>query len=251
MRLSIPRAALVVASFIGAIAPAIAEDAPPVVGNIGFASEYRFRGLSQTDFRPAIQGGADYSNPSGFYLGTWGSNISWLSDSGAGGSSLEWDMYGGYKGTVGDFSYDVGGLFYYYPGRYENGFTNPNTFEIYAAGGWKWFTLKYSYSLTNAFGFADSHGSSYLDLSGAYPIMEGLNLVGHVGHQWIVKSDSVGRAASDCSYTDWKLGLTKDMWGVTWGLAYIQANAKDMCYTNYRGSNLGKATGVLTITKTF
>jgi uncharacterized protein (TIGR02001 family) len=74
-----------------------------MTGNFGFASEYRYRGIAQTAGKPAAQGGFDYAHSSGFYLGTWASNVSWLADQGGGvNNSLEWDMYGGYKGAVGD-----------------------------------------------------------------------------------------------------------------------------------------------------
>ena len=74
-----------------------------LTGNIGLYSEYVFRGLSQTDGDPAIQGGFDYAHSSGLYLGTWASNVSWLKDFDAysGGGSMEWDFYGGFKGTFG------------------------------------------------------------------------------------------------------------------------------------------------------
>src|SRR5690606_34855209 len=96
-----------------------------LAGNVGFFSEYIFRGLKQTDGKPALQGGFDYSHSSGFYAGTWASNVSWLEDSqaatGYSSSSLEWDFYGGYKGAIGDFGYDLGLLYYWYPGRVAPG----------------------------------------------------------------------------------------------------------------------------------
>ncbi|MFT3800480.1 MAG: TorF family putative porin [Burkholderiaceae bacterium] len=248
---SLLRSALLLCSALGAAAPVAAADTSPVVGNVGFASEYRFRGLSQSDFKPAVSAGLDYAHESGLYLGTWASSISWLSDAGVGGSSIEWDVYGGYKGSAGPISYDVGGLYYYYPGRYPDGFTRPYTFELYAAGTWEFLTLKYSHALTNAFGFTDSKNSGYLDLAATYPMMEGLNLVAHVGHQWIKGSSEVGRSKSDCSYTDWKLGVTYDWAGATWGIAYVDTNAKDGCYNNYRGKNIGDARAVASVSKTF
>src|SRR5688572_32533691 len=98
---------------------AVAADAPPehnVTGNIGIFSQYIFRGLTQTDRKPALQGGFDYAHSSGLYAGTWGSNISWLKENAsvagpppayAGtygqGGSLELDFYGGYKMAFGNF----------------------------------------------------------------------------------------------------------------------------------------------------
>ena len=257
-------AALYLMAPISGMAQDKKPDEPPksphtFTGNLNFVSEYRYRGISQTNFRPAIQGGFDYSHESGFYLGTWASNINWLSDAGA-SASMEWDFYGGYKGAIGDYSYDVGGLYYYYPGKYPAGFTNPNTFELYAAGTWKWFTLKYSYGVTNTFGFIDSKGGGYLDLSGTYELGEGFIATAHVGHQLIPASSPNNRTKSACSYSDWKLGVTKDYVGLTWGLAYVGTNAKGdpgpppECYRNSLAAgdkDLGKGTVVLSVGKTF
>lgn len=234
-----------------------AEPASPhtLTGNVTLASEYIYRGIAQTNRKPAIQGGFDYAHSSGVYLGTWASSISWLSDQsslfpGTSGVSanMEWDFYGGYKGAFGgDFSYDVGLLQYYYPGRYPSGFVSPDTLEVYAGLGWKMLTLKYSHSTSNLFGFANSKGSGYLDLSGTFELAAGLNLVAHVGHQKV-------KNFGDASYTDWKLGITKDALGVTWGLAYVGTNAKGNAgqpYRNVFDKDLGKDALVLTVAKTF
>ena len=136
-----------------AAAPA-PEPASPhtLTGNFGLFSQYIFRGLTQTDRKPAAQGGFDYSHESGFYTGTWASNISWLQDGGSykSGGSLEWDIYGGYKGTFGksDFGYDVGLLYYWYPGDVTSGLTpsanKADTLELYGALSWKWLSGKVS-----------------------------------------------------------------------------------------------------------
>src|SRR5437870_6776447 len=91
-------------------APGAPEPDFTFTGNVGIYSQYVFRGVSQTNEKPALQGGFDLGHKSGLYVGTWLSNISWLSDASPGVSaSLEWDMYGGYKGTLpGDFGYDIG-----------------------------------------------------------------------------------------------------------------------------------------------
>jgi uncharacterized protein (TIGR02001 family) len=239
-----------------ASAQAAAPAATPehsLTGNVALASEYRYRGIAQTNGKPAIQGGFDYGHASGIYLGTWASNVNWLSDqtpvAGPVSNSIEWDFYGGYKGTVGDFTYDLGVLYYWYPGKYPNGFTSPNTFEGYVAGGWKWFTLKYSYAFTNLFGFTESSGSQYVDLSGTVDVGAGFNLIGHLGYQYIPGYGT--RSSGDCSYTDWKIGVTKEWLGLNWGLAYVDTDANRSCYTNAYGKNMGGATGVLTVSKTF
>src|SRR3990172_3983972 len=142
------------AALAGPGAALAAEPASPhaFAANVGLFSQYIFRGLNQTNEDPAVQGGFDYSwnfGPGSFYVGTWLSNIAWLRDGGQySSSSLENDWYLGLKGPIGksDFTYDVGFLYYYYPGTVipivgEKG----DTQELYGALGWKWFTAKYSY----------------------------------------------------------------------------------------------------------
>src|SRR3954471_5124535 len=99
---------LAIAACASASAPAIAQQAaaatpppPPVTGNMTLVTDYRFRGISQTLGRPAIQGGFDYAHESGVYLGNWNSNVS--SAAGYPGGNLEMDFYGGYKKAFGDF----------------------------------------------------------------------------------------------------------------------------------------------------
>ena len=227
--------------------------------NMGLVSNYRYRGIDQTNGKPAVQAGIDYGHASGIYVGTWASNVSWLSDAGAGAvsNSIEMDLYGGYKGSAGGIAYDVGVLRYYYPGTYPAGFVSPHTTEVYATATWSNVTLKYSHAVTNLFGFADSKGAGYLDLTGNFDLGSGFGLVAHVGYQRI-PSGSVGgvqvRAKSDCSYADWKLGVTKEVAGIGIGLAYVDTNAKGdtgECYRNAYNRDLGKGTLVLSASKTF
>ncbi len=97
--------AIALAGALAVPAVAIAEAAAPAAapapftGNFTLASEYIYRGIGQTNRKPAVQGGFDYAHASGLYVGVWGSNISWLSDlPGDISSSIEIDVYGGYKG---------------------------------------------------------------------------------------------------------------------------------------------------------
>lgn len=197
-----------------------AEESPHTISaNVTLTSQYIFRGLSQTNGDPAIQGGFDYSHSSGFYIGTWASSISWLTDSpiatGYKSSSLEWDFYGGFKGTFGksDFGFDVGLLQYYYPGSHDTtlypGTVKANTLEAYGALSWKWLSAKYSYSLDNkTFGVGDSSGTWYLDLSVNVPITDKFSLQAHWGKQKF--SGNTGGVSNDslASYEDWKIGAT-------------------------------------------
>lgn len=239
--------------------PAAATPEHALSGNLGLATEYRYRGIAQTDGKPTVQGGLDYTHASGLYAGTWWTNVSWLADGGGGAvsSSVEADFYGGYRGSAGDIGYDVGLLYYYYPGRYPSGFNSPDTVELYAAASWQMLTLKYSHSLTDLFGAVDSKGSGYLDLGASFDLGAGYALAAHVGRQFIPAGSSGGvrvRSRSDCSYTDWKLGVAKEFVGLDWGLAYVGSDAKGgagECYRNAFGRDLGKGTVVLSASKTF
>jgi uncharacterized protein (TIGR02001 family) len=237
-------AAAVGAAFAGSLAHA--EDKKPdneVSFNVSLASEYRYRGYSQSRLQPALQGGADYTNnPTGFYLGTWASTIKWTKDAGGGGD-VEWDIYGGKRGEiVKDVSYDVGVLNYIYPSNGLN--PSANTSEIYGQVGYGPAYAKYSYSVTNLFGFADSKKSGYIDIGANIDIAEGLQANLHVGHQTVKNN-------SGFSYTDWKVGVTKDFGVVSASLALIGLDSKAYVGPAPDFKNLGKNSLVLTVTKTF
>ena len=227
-----------------------AAPANPWVGSLTVASDYIFRGLTQANEKPALQGGLEYDDPSGVYVGFWGSSISWLSDYSTSAapvsSNVEFDFYAGYRGKFNDdFGYDVGLYTYYYPGTYPGGFTSANTTEIYGALSYKFVSLKYSHTLTNAFGFTDTKNSGYIDLSANYEFVPTWLLNAHVGHQRI---DGFG----DASYTDYKLGITKNFdKGFALAIAYFDSNADKSVYTNSYDHFVGRSTGVITLTKTF
>lgn len=258
------RKTIIASAVIGILSvPAIAfaaEEASPhsFTGNFTLASEYVYRGIAQTNRKPALQGGLDYAHTSGVYVGIWGSNVSWLSDASTDAakisSSLEIDVYGGYKGSFAtDFSYDVGVLSYIYPGTYPSGFTKPDTTEVYGSFGWKWISAKYSHVVSNnIFGWAGTNGdktrgSGYLELNASLDLGNGFGVSGHAGRQKV-------KNLSAASYTDWKIGGTYDTGKGVIGLAYVDTNAKGDAgelYRNAFGKDLGKATLVATFTKTF
>jgi uncharacterized protein (TIGR02001 family) len=227
-----------------AIGVAGAQEQQPenqVTYNAAVTSDYRYRGLSQTRLDPALQGGADYvHNPTGLYVGTWLSTIKWTKDLGGDGN-LEWDIYAGKRGNLsGDITYDVGGLYYFYP---NNSLTpNANTFELYGQLGYGPAYIKYSHALTNLFGTANSKQSGYLDLGANVDLGSGFTLNLHAGHQEV-------RHNGAYSYSDYKVGVTKDFGIATVALAYIKANTDG--YLSPSGENLGKSAALLTVSKTF
>lgn len=189
----------------GAMAQAAPESS--LSFNAGVVTDYRYRGISQSRLKPAVQAGVDYADKSGFYVGAWGSTIKWIKDSGAADGSVELDLYGGYKGSAGGINYDVGVLRYQYLGNElgkVSGFTNANTTEVYGAVTFGLFTAKYSRALTDTFGNVNSEGSTYLDLSAAIDLGNGFTLTPHVGRQVIKNSSAF-------SYTDYSLTLAKDL----------------------------------------
>ena len=260
-------AGLTAAALGAAVATAHAADAAPpehtLTGNVGLYSQYIFRGLTQTDRDPALQGGFDYAHSSGFYLGTWASNISWLRDMGAysSGGSLEWDFYGGYKwGFAQDFTLDVGGLYYYYPGNAAPGFPKGNTFEVYTGLSWKWLSAKYSYALSeDVFGVPNADGTWYLDLSANVPLADKLALNLHYGIQEFDGSTPAGVSNdSFASYKDWKVGVSYSLpRDFTIGAFYSDTSmnaTQQAFYTTPVGAGsrfLGKDTFTVFISKTF
>jgi uncharacterized protein (TIGR02001 family) len=239
-------------------APAPAASAPEpdwtFTANVGIFSQYVFRGISQTNEKPAIQGGFDVAHKSGFYAGTWASNISWISDGLPDASvSMEWDFYGGYKFALpSDFSGDVGVLQYYYPGSYPAGATKADTTELYASLGWKFLSVKYSYVVGDkTFGFPDSRGSDYIEGNISYDVIDKVNdvigkvtLIGHVGHQRY-------KNAGDFSYTDWKGGVQADVSGFNVGVYVTGTDADSALYTNRFGKDISDTQVVGFVQKTF
>ena len=242
------------ALFCGCMAVATSAHAG-TTGSVALTSDYVFRGVSQTDGKPALQGGVEFASDGGFYAGAWGSNVSWLSDLSTTAapisSSLELDVYGGYRGKLSDaVSYDVGLLYYAYPGDFPAGFNSADTLEVYAgitvaASEKVSLGAKYSISTTDLFGYADSDGSGYLDLTANFAVAEGWTIGAHAGRQWIEGNDAF-------EYTDWKLGVTKAFDnGFSVGLAYTGTDADDALYTNPFGNKIADDTVALTITKAF
>ncbi|MEI8030584.1 MAG: TorF family putative porin [Comamonadaceae bacterium] len=210
--------------------------------NVGVTTDYRFRGIAQTSFNPALQGGIDFTHKSGLYLGTWASNIKWIKDYvGATDGSLELDLYGGYKGEISkDFSYDVGVITYQYPSNTAAnvaGFANANTTEVYGALTYGLVTAKYSYSTGDFIANSNSSGSTYIEVAASFDLGNGFSLTPHVGHQTIPNQSISG------DYTDYSLTLGKDFGnGLSASVAAIGTNASDAFYKVGAFDNLGKST---------
>lgn len=218
-----------------------AEETSPLSFNVSLTTDYRYRGLSQTRLKPALQGGLDFAGPNGLYLGAWASTIKWVKD-GGGDANVEIDVYGGWKGEVAkDLTLDVGALTYVYPSNGLN--PSANTTEIYGALSFGPATLKYSHSLTNLFGFPDSKNSGYIDLSASFDLGDGLMLAPHVGYQKVAH-------LSAASYTDYSLTLSKSFGAWTPSLAVVGTDT-DAYVSPVGNKDLGKTGVVLAVKYAF
>ena len=228
-----------------AAAPAATPD-NVVTYNVGLASEYRYRGISQSQKDPALSAGADYThNPTGLYLGTWASNIKWITDTG-GDAEFEIDVYGGKRGEIAaGATYDVGFINYNYPNNnYRSvGFPSANTVEVYGQAGYDVFTLKYSHALSDWVGFANSRNSHYFDLSANPELYGGYVLNLHAGRQ-IVKGN-------DANYTDWKVGVTKDYGIAVAAVAVVGTTAINEDTYKFGPKFIGRTGVFASLTKNF
>jgi len=231
-------------------APAAPESPHTFTGKVGLYSEYEYRGISQTSERPALQLNLDYAHASGFYLGTFLTNIKWLKDTAdvggfTTGARVEWDIYGGYKMELAkDTVLDMGYLRYEYP---SSGAFNPkpNTDEIYAGVTWTIFNVKYSHSINNTFGVPNSKNSYFVEANIAYPMLEGkLTLTGHLGYQEFKNNDSL-------SYAVWKAGAVYDLGG-GWNVGgYLKGTDADSALYTYKGKDWSKDRLVAFVTYSF
>lgn len=216
-----------------------------VTGNLGLTSDYRFRGVSQTQNAPAVQGGIDYNHASGLYIGNWNSSVS--SQMYTNGSGVESDVYAGFKKEIfGKFTLDVGSYNYFYPRAGTNGSYDTN--EVYIGLGYKdLVSVKYSHALSDYFGTANSKNSFYVQADAAIPVAGKLSAVAHVGRTDVNNS-------SNLNYTDYNFGLAYDLQG--WNLAakyYINDNKTStfMTANTINGQRLYKDALVVSVAKSF
>jgi uncharacterized protein (TIGR02001 family) len=208
-------ATAIAASTFGAVSTASAVE---VSANAALTTDYKFRGISQTNSGPAFQGGFDVDFGNGFYLGNWNSNVNF----GGGTSGLEMDVYGGYAGEFKGVSYDLGLLKYYYEGS-ANVSPDPDTLEVYGNLGYAGFSLGVSYSLGKDY-FAltqagvgnaaianaqatDLGGSTYVKLGYEYALAENISLAASYGIT-SYSEDIFSNGARIDGYTDYSLGVT-------------------------------------------
>lgn len=192
---------------------AATASAAGVTANVGLTTDYLFRGISQTNDAPAIQGGFDYNDPSGFYVGTWESNIAFA-------GSLESDWYFGYNGNATkDLGYSVGYIYYYYARQSTFSGPSPNVSfgEVNAGVSYKGLSAKISYS--NNFSL-DSGKALYYDLGYSFNLPHDVGLSLHYGYQTINDNAAWGTP----NYADYSIGLSKSYGGFDFGLTWYDTN---------------------------
>lgn len=230
--------------------PAFAQDEPApaltVTGSAAVVSDYRFRGISQTDKRFALQGGLTVTHESGFYVSTWGSSID---DYVAAGSDQELDLIAGYSRTFGAATVDVGVLYYYYPG---SGGANTDFVEPYASikGTFGPATAKLSAAYApksralSVDGGLTREDNLYVagDLAASVPNTP-LGVSAHLGHSFGPSYLTIGD-----EYTDWSVGATYTWSHLTFGVSYVDT---DKPLYSPSGRNISKAGVVGSITASF
>ena len=257
--------ALATLSLVSGAVFAQAAPATTLTYNAGVVTDYRYRGITQSRNEAAVQGGVDYAHKSGFYVGAWASTIKWIADysysSGAKtgtdiSGNLELDVYGGYKFDLAkDVTMDVGVLRYQYVGNTlemtggtaRSKYGDANTNEIYTAITMGPITAKYSYSLSDLFGYIDSKGSGYFDLSANFEVIPTWTVTPHFGRQ------TVTAARYNASYNDMSLTVTKDLGkGLSASLGYYGTTAEQSNYSSsFDGKFLGERGAVLGVKYNF
>ncbi|WP_028766574.1 MULTISPECIES: TorF family putative porin [Shewanella] len=193
----IKTSALLLSSLVAVSAQAAVE------ANIGATSNYLWRGVSQTDDAVAIQGGIDYSHESGFYAGTWASNVDFGDD-----TSYEVDFYAGFGGNfTDDFGYDINYLYYAYP----DADASVDFSEVTAALSWKWLSVSYSHVVHAGDDVAseplDNSDMGYAQANLSYPLSDTLSIDAHYGYS---TGDVITAWYDTDSYSDYSLALSKD-----------------------------------------
>ncbi|WER48013.1 TorF family putative porin [Cupriavidus sp. WKF15] len=247
------------------VPPEQAASPSPLSANMTLTSQYVSRGFRQTWGKPAVQGGVDYAHPSGWSAGTW---MSTVSDKFIEGGTVEWDLYGGYTGTIGDFVY-AGQIYYYlYPGaKLQSAQTKYNYGEAVASLTYKWLNIKYWLTYTpDYFGYNSasigtgndlhSRGSGYLDINGTFELGYGVSLLLHYGQERVRNFAAYG-------FRDVRVALSKAFDG-GWTLtgAYTRGWGRSDVYDHYTTGALDSAgnpsvsnplanTFLVSLTKTF
>lgn len=186
-----------IAALIGGLSVTSAQAA--FSGNLGATSNYIWRGVSQTGDKVGVSGGLDYAHDSGFYVGTWTSNVE---------DGYELDFWAGFGGEVGDFGYDINYTYFAYPAGGWGTDDDLDFGEIKGTVSWNVLSVGVAYG-SNAQDNAKAYdGSLYYFGDLGFELKEGLTLGFHVG---LFDGDTTDfeTAFGDDSYMDYNVSLTK------------------------------------------
>lgn len=198
-----------------------------VSGNVALTTDYKFRGISQSDESPAIQGGFDVAFDSGFYVGTWGSSVDFDTNGDGYDGSLELDGYAGWASAIGDtdFGIDVGYIYYAYPGDDD---ADGDYQEVYVKGSWKDLTVGAVYSDDY---YAETGDFYYVSADYSFSLFEELTVALHAGYNFL--DDEGGFLAADASgknedeYADYSISVSYEWSGLEFALAYVGTDLDD------------------------
>ena len=233
-------------------ATATTAQAGEISANVALTSDYRFRGISQSNEDIAIQGGFDYAWDNGIYIGTWGSSVDFDSAGEDFNGSLELDYYIGWAMDVGENSaIDVGYLYYDYPG--DDG-QEGDYQELYGSFSWHDLTLGVHYS-DDYYGETDTFFYYYADYSWGFAENWSLDL--HLGYNDLEKNGGF-LATDEDAYTDYSVGVTTSFLAVDWSLAYVGTTLDkedvtfcDLAEPGCSKSDWAEDTVVFTVSKSF
>jgi uncharacterized protein (TIGR02001 family) len=207
-----------------------------ITGTVTATSDYDFRGITQSAQDPALQGSVDYAHESGLYAGIWASNVDFGDD-----AEVEVDYYGGYSGGE-DVSYDVGYVWYSYPG--SDDVANYDYGEIYGELGWNWLSGKVWYSPDYV---SSGDSAFYYEANGAFELPANFGLSAHVGYS----DGDYWDAVNDGGYMDWSVGVSYTLGHFDFGLKWIDGSDLEAADGTPDDILSSEARAVLSISTTF
>ncbi|MBD25855.1 MAG: hypothetical protein CMG46_12780 [Candidatus Marinimicrobia bacterium] len=170
-------------------------------GNVSVGTDYVFRGYSQTLAEPTLQGGLDWDSGFGIYAGMWGSNVNFGD---ADNAHVEMDFYAGYAGEVDAFSYDVGFLYYMYPGASNT--LKYDFWELYGSVGYDFGPAAVSAGLAwTPDNFGGTNDALYYSAGISVPVADVLSFDANIGYY-----DFTGGG----NFADWNIGTTLNVYDV-------------------------------------
>lgn len=208
--------AFAAAALAGSATVALADDAPSwaLAGSLAAQSDYRFRGISQSNKKIVPQGSLNLTGPDGFYIGTWASKINWQMGGVNDNPGVEWDIYAGKHFDLGGSDLNVEAYEYAYPDAKTFGGPEASFFEgiftlTHAFGALSTdavFAVSPEFSLGGGTGY-------YLEGQASYPLNDWISISGNVGHQWVEKAPS--------DYTHADIGVTATWKSISLDARYV------------------------------